>query len=192
MTYAWKDAEGVWIEIDRERRLPGHVIEGLADDWGVTPAAIAALTPEQREARGYVLVEETEAPVGVRVVGSVVEGAIPRRVWLTEPYAPEELAQIRADRVAEIKAEARRRIVSVMDKDQQDNALALGQEMIYTHGPDPAAWPEDRRTEYADVMAKWARIKDIRTASDLIEAALPADAASLCAFDAASAAGWPA
>lgn len=192
MTYAWKDAEGQWIEIDRERRLPGHTIEGLVDDWGVTPAAVAALTVEQRAERGYVEVVETAPPTGVRIVGSKVEGSSPTRIWLTEAYAPEELAQIRADRVAEIKAEARRRIVAVMDKDQQDNALALGQEMIYTHGLDPSTWPAEDRATYEGVMEKWSAIKAIRSASDLIEADLPTSPADLCAFVAATAAGWPA
>lgn len=192
MTYAWEDAEGAWIDIDRERTLPGHEIDGIVDDWRVTPASVAALTPEQRAARKYVEVLETAPPVGRRVVESKVEGSPPTRVWLTEEFTPEELAALRAECISAIKAEARQRIVAVMDKDQQDNALALGHEMIFLHGPDPANWPQGDRETYDAVMVKWAKIKALRAASDVIEAALPDDAEALCAFNAAAAAGWPA
>lgn len=115
-----------------------------------------------------------------------VAGA-PAWVW-----SEEGVETLRAYRVAQVKEEARRRILAVMDKDQQDNALALGQEMIYTHGPDLATWPEGDRATYAGVMAKWSAIKAIRTASDAIEAGLPADEEELHAFSATAADGWPA
>ena len=109
----------------------------------------------------------------------------------TWAWSLEGVESLRACRVSEVKAEARQRILAVLDKDQQDNALALGQEMIYTHGPDPAGWPEPEKATYAAVMAKWAQIKAIRTASDAIEAALPTDAETLADFVAGAAEGWP-
>lgn len=192
MTYVWEDAEGEWIVIDRERTLIGHVIDGVVDDWRVTPAGVAALTPEQRAARGYLEVVETEPAVGRRVVGSRVEGSPPTRAWLTEAFTPEETAELKANCVTAIKAEARQRIVAVMNKDQQDNALARGQEMIFLHGADAATWPQAARDEYTVVMAKWSQIKALREASDAIEAALPDDPEALSAFSAATANGWPA
>ncbi|MFC3704459.1 hypothetical protein ACFOOL_06800 [Devosia honganensis] len=71
--------------------------------------------------------------------------------------------------VSDIKAEARRRIIAVMNEDKQRNTLAAGLEATMTYGADPANWPPDLQQRQADAMAAWAEIERLRTRSDEIE-----------------------
>lgn len=80
---------------------------------------------------------------------------------------------------AAVKDEAARRIDLIMKDYEQRNALALGQEMVLTHGPDITKWPTDMQATLAVMMDRWAAIKAIRAKSDEIEAMspIPADIA---------------
>lgn len=188
-------SDGAWLGLAPGALLPkGN--RNAGGDWEPVQFNAAwadSLSPEALVERDLALVIEGPLPVGAKATTWTlddVDGA-PVRTWGSEAFGPEELAAIRAQCVLDVKAEARRRILAVMNKDEQDNALALGQEMIFLHGPDPTTWPQPVRDEYLAVMAKWSQINVLRAASDLIEAALPDDAEALCAFNAA-AAGWPA
>ena len=69
----------------------------------------------------------------------------------------------------QVKAEAERRIVAVMDKNTQRNLLALGQETIMTYGADTANWPVEEQTILSRSLTKWAQIKHIRVKSNELE-----------------------
>lgn len=75
--------------------------------------------------------------------------------------------------VADVKAEAGRRIEAILPDYKQRNVLAFGLEAVMTYGPDPADWPVQLQAVNADMQAKWAVIKAIRVRSDEIEAIDP-------------------
>ena len=184
MPYAAKPAaepDASWVQPDDQATTIGRL--ACSQAW------LAGLSDEEVTEQGLVR-SEVQGPPPVAGLGHAptledVDG-VPTWVW-----RPEGIASLLACRVTQVKEEARRRILAVMDKDQQDNALALGQEMIFLHGPSPEDWPEEDRITYEATMEKWSQIKAIRAASDAIEAALPEDAAELSAFAAATAEGWP-
>jgi hypothetical protein len=101
------------------------------------------------------------------------------------------LESLQAHCVLSIKAEARRRILLIMDKDQQDNALALATEMMIAYGLDPVAWPVEARATYEATLPKWEAIKAIRAASNEIESGMPGDIESLKAFSFSDHPAWP-
>lgn len=74
-----------------------------------------------------------------------------------------------AHRIAAIKAEARRRIIAIMNEDRQRNTLAAGLEATMTHGADPANWPPELQQRQAEAMTAWAEIERLRARSDEIE-----------------------
>jgi len=185
MAYAARPSaatDTAWVQPGHEPVPIGRVM--CSQSW------LGGLSEDDLSAFGLVRAEVAgPAPVpglGHPPVLEDVDG-VPTWVW-----SEEGVATLRAFRIGQVKEVARNLILAVMNKDEQDNALALGQEMIYLHGPDPATWPEERQTEYAAIMAKWSKIKAIRTASDAIEAALPNDAEALIGFNVADAPGWPA
>jgi hypothetical protein len=94
------------------------------------------------------------------------------------PRATRELLLERA--IADIKIEARRRILAVASLERQSNDNAL----MAIATPDPA--------ELAGARARRARIDALRAASNLAEATI-ADwaSAALTAFDATAATWWP-
>jgi hypothetical protein len=110
------------------------------------------------------------------------------QVYTVRAKEQSEVAQMRAGKVAAVKAEAGRRILVIMPEWKQRNFLALGQEMITDHGPDRTQWPQDMQTLYTAVRAEWEQIKAIRARSDQLEATIPTDAAGIAAFD--PLAGW--
>lgn len=184
MTFAVKAVSGgEWMlcEPARQYTLGGVVY------WG---RVLIRMEPEALEDKGLALAETLGAPpvpgLGQPPALSDVEG-VPTWIW-----SPGGIANLRALRVGEIKAQARTRILAIMDVDQQRNALARGQEVVFEYGSDPAAWPEPEQAEFAAIMGQWAQIKAIRLASNAIEAALPEDADALSVFDATTDAGWPA
>lgn len=72
-----------------------------------------------------------------------------------------------------VKAEAARRIDVIMPDYQQRNALAMGLEATQLHGADPANWPADLQALNSAIQSKWATIKAIRAASNVVEAMEP-------------------
>lgn len=157
-------------------------------DEANVPSALAPGKPR------YLPVEAQAEPdpgPGQVVEGPVVEvdlaaGEV-RKTFSMRDLDAGELAQLRARKVAEIKAEAGARILAIMPEVQQRNSLALGMEMVTKHGPDPAGWPAPMLARYQADIAAWDQIKAIRARSDVLEAALPETAAELAAFEAAQA-----
>jgi len=100
------------------------------------------------------------------------------------------IGEVRTRMVGKVKAIAQRKILAIMPAYKQTNLMALAVENIRAYGPDSSKWPEQMRAIAADADAKWARIKAIRVASDVIEAdIMAADFAALEAFDLSK--GWP-
>src|SRR5690606_20743639 len=79
--------------------------------------------------------------------------------------------------IMEVKAEARRRIIAIMDEDKQRNTLAAGMEATMQYGADPANWPPEMQVRQAAAMTAWAEIERLRARSNEIELMdpLPAD-----------------
>lgn len=149
------------------------------------PEALAAHKP-----RWLPIVAEDPPPVtpGAEVREGPVEvvdlvAGVVRLAYSVRESTPEEVAELRAAKVAAIKAEATRRILALMPEHDQRNSLALGMEMVTTYGPDPAGWPAEMRARYEADLAIWTEIKAIRARSDQLEAALPEDPAELWAVD---------
>lgn len=190
MTYAWKGADGAWVEIDREMQL-GLMIAGEPGPWMVTPSHVDDLTDEIRSERGYREVIEVERPAGVFVTGKGLEDAdgAPRRTWATRPFTEDEVAALRADAIQAVKAEASRRILERYPTWKQANMNMRATELVDVRLERELTTEETTEREALLTAAAW--IKAVRTASDDIEAALPDDAEALSAFSAA-AAGWPA
>jgi hypothetical protein len=95
-----------------------------------------------------------------------------RHVYNVRPKSDEEVAVMRLAKVAQIKAEARRRILEILPDYAQVNALARGQEMTMEYGSDPERWPDGAKADHAAVMRKWAAIKALRLRSDELEVEL--------------------
>lgn len=131
--------------------------------------------------------EPLALPPGIDLVLTLadVEG-VPTRV---RSWGDASAADLRAAKIAHVKAEAERRILAVLPEVQQRNSLALGLEAVTLYGPDTAAWSEALQSTYLDVIAKWLRIKAIREASNEIEASIPLIASEVAAFDVTL--GWP-
>ena len=78
-----------------------------------------------------------------------------------------------APMIAEVKAEAARRIEAIMPDYKQRNVMAWGLETMMVYGTDPADWPAQLRAVNDQAQAAWAAIKAIRVRSDEIEAMQP-------------------
>lgn len=113
-----------------------------------------------------------------------VEGA---PVWM---WSPAGLANFRAHRVAEIKAEAGRRILAAYPLWKQSNLNKRASELNDIRFDRALTEAEDAERLALRAAAAW--VDAVRAASNALEAALPSDAAGLAAFDAGVAAGWPA
>lgn len=102
-------------------------------------------------------------------------------MWSPDPSiiitAEAKAAEQRANQVFAIKAEARRRIIAIMNEDKQRNTLAAGLEAAMTYGADPVNWPPDLQQRQAEAMTAWAEIERLRARSDAIELMdpIPAD-----------------
>lgn len=99
---------------------------------------------------------------------------------------PEEIAGMRAAKMAQIKAEARRRILRRFPEWKQANMTARGVEL--TNIRHSRAWTAEERAESDALANAWTGIKAVRTRSDELEASIPDNAAGIAAFD--PAAGW--
>jgi hypothetical protein len=177
-----------------------EILSGTAfvgpDGTGYPANWLERATEDQREAAGIVEIVETDPPAGERVTGrgtAVVDGVV-TRTWTTEAFDEAGVEALRAGKVAEVHAEAARRINEVMTDRQQRRALARGIQLVTTLGADAIAWPRPGDgAEYDEIMAAWARIQAIEDAEDTLAAAVPADdAAAIGAFDVAGAPAWPA
>lgn len=114
---------------------------------------------------------DASPPAGAIEVPTAPEDA--RQVWDGQAWSPLPSPDI----ITAIKAEARRRIIAIMNEDKQRNTLAAGLEATMTYGADPADWPPELQQRQAEAMAAWTEIERLRTRSDEIELMdpLPAD-----------------
>lgn len=121
----------------------------------------------------------------------IVEANQVSEVYTVRNKNAAELAAMKANKVAAVKAEAETRILAIMPQHKQLNSLALGMEMVTTYGPDPTKWPDDARATYDAVMAQWAQIKALRAASNAKEAEIAAlkAPAGVAAYDVTTK-GW--
>lgn len=164
--YAWRrSADEDWIELAGEILVEGFGETG--EDVRLPPGFVESWTDERRAACGVIAVTEAERPLGVTVLGSSLgAGATPVRHWLTADLDPGEVTALRAAAVAAVKVEARSRIEARYPIWQQINMLRNGENMDW--------------------------IDAVRDASELIESAIPDDAAGLASFDVAAHPAWPA
>ena len=107
----------------------------------------------------------------------------------TWTWSPEGVESLRACRIGEVKAEAGRRILQRYPTWKQANMNMRATELVDIR-LDRELTP-DEAAEREAMLSAAAWIKDVRAASDAIEAALPDDADGLCSFVAATADGWP-
>lgn len=119
-----------------------------------------------------------------------VEDFAPVVVLSLRDMTEEELEAKAASCVVEVKAEAGRRILERYPTWKQANMNMRATELVDIR-VDRELTAEETAERLAMLSAA-AWIKDVRAASDAIEAALPDDAEGLCAFIAATADGWPA
>lgn len=112
-----------------------------------------------------------------------VEGA---PVWT---WSPQGLANFRALRVAQIKAEAGRRILAAYPLWKQANLTKRAAELNDLRFDRELT--EGEGVERLALKAAGAWVDAVRAASNALEAALPTDAGGLAAFDPAAAEGWP-
>jgi len=142
------------------------------------------VVPVERDEPAFDPVTQVREPRVVTVMAD-------RVVWLdpVRDKTPEEVAEMVARKVLDIKAEAQRRILAIMPAYRQTNWLALKAEMDLRYGA-PANWPADVRGGIAAVMQQWDDIKGIRTRSDELEAEVAklSDPREIDAFDVSK--GW--
>lgn len=95
--------------------------------------------------------------------------------------------------VVKMKAEAQARIFAIMPAWKQTNTLAFGLENTIAFGTDDTKWPADMQAKQQEALAAWGKIKDIRKASDVIEAALRSetDWKALISYDPKADQIWP-
>ncbi|MDP1599027.1 hypothetical protein [Phenylobacterium sp.] len=150
------------------------------------------LDPADLAERDVALITHIDAPAGVRVLGPDIgdDGGVPIRAWRTEPLSSDEVEGLRATRIADVKAEAGRRILERFPTWKQANMNMRATELVDIRLDRELTADETAEREAMLSAAAW--IKDVRAASDAIEAGLPDDADGLSAFIASTADGWPA
>jgi len=74
---------------------------------------------------------------------------------------------------SDVKAEAARRILTIMPEYKQRNSLAMFAEAVQNYGSDPAGWPSDLQAVNRQAMMAWGAIKAIRAKSNIMDAADP-------------------
>lgn len=94
--------------------------------------------------------------------------------WVVADKTEEEQIQYREKQVRNIKAEASRRIISIVPEWKQRNIIARGLEIarkMIRNGPNTLS-PEEEAEEAA-ISALWTEVKRLRTVSDQLEAMDP-------------------
>lgn len=182
MPYAAKPAaepEALWVQPNDQTTTIGPV--ACSQAW------LAGLSDEEIAEQGLVRAEIAGSPP-VPGLGHPPElediDGVPTWVW-SDPG----IESLRACRIAEVKAEAGRRILDRYPTWKQANMNMRATELVDIR-LDRELTP-DEAAEREAMLSAAAWIKDIRAASDAIEAALPDDAEGLCSFVAATADGWP-
>lgn len=140
----------------------------------------------------YLPVENEDAPAfdaQTQVCEGPVEAVTPTavvRTWTVRAKSPQEVAGMREAKVAEVKAQAATRILSLYPEWKQRNLTARA--VVLLRIAQDRAWTSEEAQESAALEAAWAAVDAIRGRSNEIEAEIPATAAGIAAFDAAQ--GW--
>lgn len=168
--------------------------DGFSNETGgYPPGWCDKASPAELEAAWVVRVDLPDAPAGKIEVSRAfvdLEGGRPEVVLDLRDMTSDEVAALSSLRVEQVKAEAGRRILERYPTWKQANMNMRATELVDARVD--RALTDDEEAERQDLLAASAWIKDVRAASDAIEAALPDDAEGLCAFIAATADGWPA
>lgn len=167
--------------------------DGFANETGSYPPGWAeGVSDEELLAARAVRLAVPTVPLGKVCLGRsvVVQDFVPSIVLSLREYTSEEIAALASQRIAEIKAEASRRILSRFPTWKQANMNMRATELVDVRLDRELTTEETAERDALLAAAAW--IKAVRTASDDIEAALPDDAEGLSAFSAAAADGWPA
>lgn len=153
-----------WVMVPMEVTIPEHVavVEGeevvveATTEMQDFQKQLRDLTPEERTALGYVEIEE-EAPFDSRYYFSA---------GVARP-----IEQLKAMRIAEIKAVAGGLILDFCPQWKQANLTAQAAELALTFpGTAGADLDEPYHTAWSAGQAIWNHIKAIRTQSDTLEA----------------------
>lgn len=183
MTYAARplaSPDAPWVHPDDQTVSVGRV--ACSQAW------LAGLSDDQAAEQGLVRAEVAGSPP-MPGLGHPPEledvAGVPTWVW-----SEAGIESLRACRIAEVKAEAGRRILALYPTWKQANMNMRATELVDVRLDRELTTEES--AERLAMLSAAAWIKDVRAASDAIEAALPNDAEGLCAFVAATADGWPA
>ncbi len=183
MPYAAKPAaqpDAAWVHPNDQTVSIGRV--ACSQAW------LAGLTDDGTAEQGLVRAEIAGSPpvpgLGHPPELEDVDG-VPTWVW-----SDAGIESVRACRIAEVKAEAGQRILALYPTWKQANMNMRATELVDIRLDRELTAEETAEREAMLSAAAW--IKEVRAASDAIEAALPDDAEGLCAFIAAAADGWPA
>lgn len=183
MPYAAKPAaqpDAAWVQPGDHATTIGHV--ACSQAW------LAGLTDEEMVEQGLIRAEIGGSPplpgLGHPPELADVDG-VPTWVW-----SETGIESLLACRIAEVKTEAGRRILERYPTWKQANMNMRATELVDIRVDRDLT--EAETAERAAMLSAAAWIKDVRAASDAIEASLPDDAEGLCAFIAATADGWPA
>lgn len=183
MTYAARAAaqpSAAWVRPDDQATTIGAV--ACSQAW------LAGLNNDEVAEQGLVRAAIAGSPplpgLGHPPELADVEG-VPTWTW-----SEAGIESLRACRIAEVKAEAGRRILARYPTWKQANMNMRATELVDARVDRELTAEETTEREALLAAAEW--IKSVRAASDAIEAALPDDAEGLCAFVAATADGWPA
>lgn len=90
--------------------------------------------------------------------------------WSIVDKTEEEKIQYREDQIRKVKAEAKRRIISIVPEWKQRNMIAHRLELLLI-GKD--AWTQEQRDENLALELIWETVKMIRVKSDALEAINP-------------------
>lgn len=115
-----------------------------------------------------------------------VEAAAVIWAWTVRGFAPHEVASLRSSKAAQVKAQAAARILNLYPDWKQRNMTARAAALLAIRLD--RAWTVDEAAESAELQGAWDEVSAIRAASNVIEAAIPDDAAGIAAFDIT--AGW--
>jgi hypothetical protein len=138
--------------------FPKNPSDSLLADWGVYPYTVADQpTFDKRTQR-------IELGDFVNTNGSW------RQTWNVINKTPEEIAQYDAEMVVAVKAEAQRRIISIIPEWKQRNLTARAAELAIKG---VSNWTAEETSEYEAGQAIWNQIKAVRMASDALEAQSP-------------------
>jgi hypothetical protein len=189
MTYAWKAADGRWIEVVGETTLPNAHSDG---DWTIRDSFVASFDDAWRAAQGFVAVVEVAQPLGVVVTGSTVidNGGVPTRHWLVEGLSADQLAALLQHRKDEVDAYATAQIGAALGPAWKQLDL-ICQAVSLIDAAQNGSLTLDQQAQRTQLRATLAFTVAARAHAEALKGELPADdGPALAAFDIT--AGWPA